>query len=510
MIKRKNYAKRGLAILPSLSSTPITAAAFLLPFLTTTSLLLIMKSTEIVIPHFWAYIPLSICIGIIEIITGTFLLEERASQAAEIRRHIIALAGIVGISLLLMRTFSPTGKVNLLIIPIILIYAAQWLATSKIRKLIGSMEILEQYSGDYKGANLAQRMRDTTEEAGQFSRNINQIQAITIVFLVMQFGFVFISQLLSIHLSGITITVLILSVIVHFVLRFSTRQMAENQVLLHEGLRLPQSITQYRTVMVVLVIGIGLISALLISPGWSAFPPGTLIAWLSSLSKDRIVTEPDIPLQKPSMAAPNMAEMLKDLPEQEPFLRLDVFFRILGIIGFLVIIFLIIKPFFLPAFYRSIKGFHPLKRIISVLKHFIDRFFDTAREFSRFIKELFTGSGAGTKDHREAWEIPGFFMQEKLSRRKRLEWGKVVRAFNSLIIAAAESTGIRYRKHEGPGAFLVRLESLIEESAITTKILIKLNSVFYSPAALPKQELQVLLHDMKQLSSRLQKQSETE
>ncbi len=83
----------------------------------------------------------------------------------------------------------------------------------------------------------------------------------------------------------------------------------------------------------------------------------------------------------------------------------------------------------------------------------------------------------------------------------------MVRTFFSLV-TAAESLGIRYRKFEGPGAFITRLQSAeampSENKDIAERILILLNSVFYAPTALPGKDLQELLHSMKQMGKCLQ------
>jgi len=481
----------------------MTAAAFLLPFLTLTSIFLMLQSVGVQIPRFWAYIPFSLCVGCMEIVSGVFLGERRrqTTTLAEARRHIIAAAVMLGIAILL------TGKDNFLFIPITGIFVIQWLITGKIRRMSGSLEILEQYAGTYKEEKLAQRMRDTMDEAQEFYKTTEQIHVITLIFLIIQFGFAFISLLLGYPLSWAVVLVLVLSAAIHFLLKYFIRHLSESQNLLHEGLKVSQQINRYRTTIALVIIVLSLIAALLISPGWSLFPPGTLVAWLSGLVKERSITI-EIPktIYTPESESPGMMEMIQSLPQKEPVFRLDIFFRVIGIAGLIVIIFLIIKPFLLPAFYRSVKNFHPLKWLLAVLRRFFDGVIETAGEFSRFIREFFTGADDRKKAQMDAWGIPGIFMGKNISRKKRQEWNKVVRAFLSLV-TTAESLGIRYRKFEGPGAFITRLQSVEaippENKDMGEKILTKLNSVFYSPASLPGKELQELLHNMKQMGKSL-------
>ncbi len=483
----------------TLSGAPMTAAAFLLPFLTISSIFLMLLSIRIEIPRFWAYIPFSLCIGSSEIVSGVFL-SERGRQTtilSEVRRHIIASAVILGISMLL------TGKDNFLFIPITFIYVIQWLVTGKIRKMSGSLEILMQYAGKYKEEELAHRMRDTMEEARIFHQTNEKIHIITLIFLIIQFGFAFISLRLGYPLSWAVVLILVLSAAIHFLLKYFIRHLSESQALLHEGLKVSQQINRYRTTMALVIIVLSLIAALLISPGWSLFPPGTLAAWLSGLIKVQSVPfEPPKPVDIQTPESPDFQEMLKDLPPSDPVFRLDIFFRLIGIVGLIVILFLIIKPFLLPSFYRSIKSFNPFKWLLSTLKRFFTGVIDTAGEFVQFIREAIAGSNDKKKAHMEAWGIPGSFMRKNVTRKKRQEWNKVIRALLSLI-KAAESRGIRYRKFEGPGTFITRLKMEILDnqdiSALSEKILIRLNSVFYSPTALPGNELQELLHGMKQL-----------
>ena len=488
----------------TLSGAPMTAAAFLLPFLTISSIFLMLMSARIEIPRFWAYIPFSLCIGCSEIVSGVFL-SERGKQTtvlAEVRRHIIASAIILGISMLL------TGKDNFLFAPITFIYVIQWLVTNKIRKMSGSLEILMQYAGKYKEEKLAQRMRDTMEEARLFHQTNEKIHIITLIFLIIQFGFAFISLLLGYPLSWAVVLVLVLSAAIHFLLKYFIRHLSESQALLHEGLKVSQQINRYRTTMALVIIVLSLIAALLISPGWSLFPPGTLAAWLNGLIKVRSVHfEPPKPVDILAPESPGFQEMLKNIPQKDPVFRLDIFFRLIGIAGLIVIIFLIIKPFLLPTFYRSIKSFHPFKRLLSALKRFFYGVINTAGDFVQFIREAIAGSNDKKKTQLEAWGIPGSFMGKNVTRKKRQEWNKVIHALLSLV-NTAESQGIRYRKFEGPGTFITRLKMKILENhdtaTLSDQILMRLNSVFYSPTALPGRELQELLHDMKQLGKGLQ------
>ena len=497
----KNNKQRILST-SALSGAPMTAAAFLLPFLTITSIFLLLQSAGIEMPRFWAYIPFSLCIGGMEIISGGFLSERRrqTTALAEVRRHIIASAVIFGISILL------TGKENFLFIPITFLSVIQWLVTDKIRKMSDSLVVLEQYAGEYKAEKLAQRMRDTMEEARLFHQTTQQIHTITLIFLIIQFGFAFISLLLGFPLSWAVVLVLVFSAAIHFLLKYFIRHLSESQDLLHEGLKVSQQINRYRTTMALVIIVLSLIAALLISPGWSLFLPGTLVEWLSGLWKDQQFGTFELPkMEAPSEPdSPGMLEMLQSLPQKDPVFRLDILLRIVGIAGLAVIIFLIIKPFLLPAFYRSIKSFHPLKRLLSTLKRFFIGVIDTAGEFVQFIREVFTGSDDKKKAQMEAWGLPGSFIRKNISRKKRQEWNKVIRALLALV-KRAESQGIQYRKFEGPGAFINRISAVLRENqdtaALCEKILLGLNSVFYSPTALPGNELKELVHGMKQLGS---------
>lgn len=495
--------RRILPATTALSDAPMTAAAFLLPFLTIVSIFLMIQSAQIEIPRFWAYIPFALLLGCLEIVSGAFLSERgrQSTTMAEIRRNIITSAIILGISFLI------AGKDNFLFIPIACIYVIQWLVTGKIRKMSSSLVVLEQYAGNYTGTKLAQRMRDTMEEAQEFYKTTEQIHIITLIFLIIQFGFAFISLLLGYPLSWGVLIVLVLSAAVHFLLRYFIRHLSETQNLLHEGLRVSQTINQYRTVMALVIIAVSLFIALLISPGWSLFPPGTLLEWLSSLFKESssFIDMQEI-MSTPEPESSGMAEMLQNLPDQTPLFRLDILFRVLGIAGLIVIIFFIIKPFFLPAFYRSVKGFHPLKRLLSAIKRFFDGLIGITREFSQFMKEFFTGPADQQKAQMEAWGLSGSLLGKNVSRKKRQEWSKVVRALLSLT-AAAESLGIRYRKFEGPGTFITRIQTEKlenhDDSVLCENILMQLNSVFYSPAPLPGNELKELLQNMKKLSKKL-------
>ena len=401
----------------ALSGSPITAAAFLLPFLTITSIFLILQSAQIEIPRFWAYIPFSLCIGSLEIVSGVFLTEQRRHTTAlsEIRRAVIAAACILGVAILI------TGKDNFLFVPITLIYVAQWLITGKIRRISSSLEVLEQYAGTYSGVKLAQRMRDTMEEASAFHHHTEQIHIITLIFLNVQFGSAFISLLLGFQLSWVVMLVLVFSAGIHFLLRYFIRHLLESQNLLHEGVRVSLQCSRYRTATALVIIGISLIAALLISPGWSLYPPGTLADWLSvcGLGEGRSVPfEQPEPVKSPGPEPAGLQELLAGLPQKDPMFRLDIVFRVIGITGLTLIIFLIIKPFLLPSFYRSIKRFHPFTWLFSALKRFIDGVLGTAGEFVRFVRELFTGVDNKEKTQLDAGVFPEFLRRKTYHGRK--------------------------------------------------------------------------------------------
>ena len=152
------------------------------------------------------------------------------------------------------------------------------------------------------------------EEARLFHQTTQQIHTITLIFLIIQFGFAFISLLLGYPLSWAVVLVLIFSAAIHFLLKYFIRHLSESQDLLHEGLKVSQQINHYRTTLALVIIVLSLIAALLISPGWSLFPPGTLAEWLSGLWKGQSGT-----FEMPKMEAqsepdsPGMLEMLQSL-----------------------------------------------------------------------------------------------------------------------------------------------------------------------------------------------------
>jgi len=129
------------------TDAPLKAAAMIFPFLTTVFALIIIDSAgnRSFFPALEIGIGISAVIAILERVSSSWMQASRESTAMEIRRRILGLAAVLGISLLAAppRLTSSTSSTPLTPgLALFSLYAVQLLITSSMGKLGKTLPIL--------------------------------------------------------------------------------------------------------------------------------------------------------------------------------------------------------------------------------------------------------------------------------------------------------------------------------------------------------------------------------
>jgi hypothetical protein len=522
-----------ISLIPE-TDAPLKAAAMIFPFLSTIIILIIIDcvGNGLVFPALGIGIGISAVIAILERVSSSWMQASRENSAMEIRRQILSLAAIFGVSLLITRSrLTPLTPLNPGLV-LFSLYAVQWLITSSMGKLGKTLPILRQYAargrstdqGQSKdrdqrtilgeGAALVGHMREISDESGEFFRDCRRSTVFSGLLLLVQF-----SAVAAVQFSGyrtpLTLLVLLgLSMIIFFLLRMLVLLLADRQYLLQEGIRLGSRNDSLRPLIGSGIIAAGCFLALLIAPGAAAVPPDTLWAWLARLLSSIRWSQPAVlppeVLSLPEFTPSPAAELLSDLSAGNPIIRLDRIFRYLGIGAAAALLLVILKPFLTASFYRSIRNYALLTRLSALFRRI-------QKLLSRIVSGFLQPENAygaplqnGKPEAPFQDQLSALLRQQNSSARKRRQLSAVIRNFVRLI-EAARSAGIAYNPSDAPGDFLSRIAAAIAANpdpaarqVVTDADLHRgkdmLNTLLYSNQQLSSAEIKKLLTYLQTLS----------
>ncbi len=494
-----------------LSNTPVYSAALLMPCTVTVTLLFWIRDLGGELPRMALLILLAVVTGILEILSGIYIIEEKltGSTAAGLRRSILSLL------LILLLTLPVIGLGNMLLVPVFLLYLLQWFGSGALRSSLEPLQILQQYAAGKEHAELARKMRETETEAREFTVAMRFTRGFAAFYASGMVLAAVISNFAGVQLHWFTAMGTLLLLLEYILMRYLTASMERAQSLLQEGVRIPSAEQRRVGVHAFLLTLAVVLIALLMTPGTARFPLSSLVDWIKLPGFERELLQPEqFPRQFP---ADQLLQYIEELPETRRVIRLDLVFRAIGIAMLAVLLLFLIRPLFSGAVYRSIGSKHPLRRLASIVTAFLRGCLHFLAETGRVVRSLFT---AHSNDQLlKQWEIPGRYSSPgRVSRRKRKEQDAVLRGFFS-IVAAADSLRLSYFPSRGPGTFLTVISEYIAAHpellpAITPDngmerglqnlhredLQLLLNCVLYGSSTLPQKLLASLLEDMKGVS----------
>ena len=498
-----------------LSNTPVYAAALLMPCTVTVTLLYWIRDLGGDPPRLALLILLSVVTGILEILSGIYIIEEKLtdSTAAGLRRSILSLL------LILLLTLPVIGLGNMLLVPVFLLYLLQWFGSGALRSSLEPLQILQQYAAGKEHAELARKMRETETEAREFTVAMRFTRSFALFYAVAMVLIALISSLAGVQLHQLTLLGTVLLLLEYILARYLTAAMERTQTLLQEGIRIPPDERRRVGVHAFLLSSVVVLIALLIVPGTSLFPPSSLVNWIRLPEGDSPVLRPE---QLPFRFSDNpLLQYIEELPQPRRVIRLDLVFRAIGTAMLAALLMLLLRPLFSRATYRSLGDRHPLRRLLSILSAFIAGFLRFLTETGRVVRSLFAAHSIDEPPRQ--WEIPGRYrLSGRVSRKKRREQDAVLKLFFSLV-DAAEALRITFITSRGPGSFLDAVSAFITANpdllpAVTPEnglekglrhlhrkeLQLLLNRVLYGSRPLPQKHFESLLHDMKGVSAVLQ------
>ncbi len=497
------------------TDAPLKAAAMIFPFLTTVFALIIIDSAGngSFFPALEIGIGISAVIAILERVSSSWMQASRESTAMEIRRQILGLAAVLGISLLSAppRLTSLTPLTPLTPgLALFSLYAVQWLITSSMGKLGKTLPILRQYAARGQGAALVGHMREISDESGEFFRDCRRSTVFSGLLLLVQF-----SAAAAVQFSGYQTPIILslllgLSMISFFILRMLILLLADRHHLLQEGIRLGSRNDSLRPLIGSGIIAAGCFLALIIASEDAVIPPDELLAWLARLLssirwKQSVVMPPEV-LSSPVFTPSPAAGLLGELSAGKPVIRLDLLLRYFGIGAAAVLFLIIMKPFLTATFYRSIRQYSLFARLLAVCRRVQGLLARIVSELFQLKKAFNTPSQNGKLEDPYKIQLSALLQQQKSSAKKRRQMSAVIRMFVRLI-EAARSAGIACSPSDAPGDFLTRIEKAVandDRTALTAaavrRVKNTLNILLYSSRQLSPQEMKSLLKDLQSLS----------
>ena len=414
--------------------------------------------------------PLLLFAGVEEAVMGNLLFKERASFLARVRELVAVLAIVFAVLLLLLALRSGLGlHLSARLAYPLLLVLLQWLLSNGIHSRLRERELLLGALEGRRGAELRHTLRDSSFQAGSTVRALRSIRGLIVVFQI-----VIVILLIGVGIQGLNPSltaglVASLHAVAGLLFLGMTATFTEEQFLLGSGAVVPLSFQRRRLLYSLSILGTTAALVLLASRNSAIFPLSALIALLEKLGSllrfepNRGVTEA---LEKAVM---NRRSYYDALLRQSPAPLNPLFLLFAAILRRLFITLLgtglflfLVSPLFSQDFLdrlRELKPLQALRKKLRALARFCLRLWlELANWFLQprdrrglSIEQL----GAGRPDRLGRLRSAG-----RSSVRKRVQMGRVLRAFVSLL-RWGESLGISYFPFNTPQEYTQRLAAAI-------------------------------------------------
>jgi hypothetical protein len=446
--------------------------SILLPFLFLLSvdqLLRVLIPGIILFPHRLA--PLLLAAGVEESVMGNLLFKERASFLARIRELCLVLAVEFGYLFVLLAVQTEQGLhlSPVLIYPLVLILL-QWMFSSGIHAGLREREILLSALTGKQGSALRHSLRDSSYQAGLTIRALRNVKAALIVFQTLVAVLLITAAVLkrqpaitgvlaaSLHALGGLLTIGLL------------HNFEEEQLLLGSGVLVPLRFERRRIYFSVSILAIAAALVLLAARDASLLPLSALIALLQKLAS--LFRFP---------ASQGLAEALQNVlierqryynamlgsqpvPVVSPLAILLVellrrlFITLLGTGLFLFLVF----PLLSQEFVERLRELEPFAALWKRLRGFLGLCARLGLHFLHWLRLSRRPAMLSVEDELRGRSLSKRFKSRsrRLSIRKRVQMGRVQRAFAALL-AWGERLGIPYAFFYTPREYTEKLAAVV-------------------------------------------------
>jgi hypothetical protein len=426
-------------------------------------------------PRFIA--PLLLTTAIEEAIVGNLLFRERASLIARFRELCLVLAAAFSGLFILHAAFSGWSFAVSpdLIYPMALV-ALQWLFSAGVHSSLRQREILFSAVAGQRGGALRHKLRDSSYQAGLTMQRVGRVKMLVVFFQVFIFALLITATLLGrkLTLAGAGIIVchtlgglLVIGMLHHFI---------DEQLLLGAGI--PASL-RFETRRFLHCLALALLAAAVVALAArdvSLLPLSALIAALRKI--DSLLHFGGAPLLSDTLQRALIARQRSyvSLMRQQPpsfgplvFIIAELLRRLfITLLGTGLFLF-IVSPLFSEDFVARLRALKPFRSLARKLGRFLGFCILLLQRLARRLRLLRSDPLLTVEQNAQpAHRKPGRSgSSARPSLRKKLQMGRVLRSFLSLI-RWGESLGIPYFSFNTPQEYTGRLSAAVP--ACTTKL----------------------------------------
>jgi hypothetical protein len=419
-------------------------------------------------PPLWSL--LLVLVGVEEVALANLLFVERAGRGARLR-ELLSILVLTWLALAVIRSIR-TGSVSVIhpdfIYPLVLV-SLQWVLVWSIHVRLREREILLSAIAGKKGVVLLHELRDASMQAAVAARGLSAVKLLASLFQVVIFALLLFCAAQRIRVGAAGLILCAANAVVGLLAAGILSMFGEHQLLLGEGLVAPVRLERSRFLAMLTVLLVCLPAALLASRGDAPFPLSGLISLLDRLLR----LLPSIPLSRFADAAGRMVleqqryqALMRTLPPvsfNPMFLLLLLFLRrLVPVFILMVVYFFLVSPLLSEDFLQSLRSRSLLSFLLDKLRNLV-RFF---RRLARVMRGVMRGS---RRRRRSVEDIVGGnrgtafesrFPLRAPSLRKRLQVGRVLKAFQGLLLWSA-GRGVSYNRSETPREYSLRLLSVV-------------------------------------------------
>jgi len=499
-------SKRKVAFYRS-TAHPLLAIFVPLSFLLTLDSLLKTILTQVSVP-FMLLFPILLVVGVEEATASNLFFKERTSSLVRLRELLLIL--LISIPVLFLTqgiTFRPLHLWRIDIVYPLIMVLVQWSFTLTIHNRLRERELFLSVLAGKSGAQQIRALRDSSLQAGYAVKNVRLVRAAILMLQVLIFILIIATLALKRTVSSATLVLAAVHAVIGLLFSGVAAFYMEDQFYLGNGFFINLRLERRRLIAIAGLIGLCLLLALLAAGDSSLLP----LSWLLSLLKklaglfrfeaDRSITReaqqllwqrqsalqslPPLQHQTPSVLWPLILELLKQ------FLRILVF---------LALFFFLAAPLFSQYFLKRVSGLRPLNFLLKKLA----RFWRYLRRMSRlFAHWLGTTRNKEKRDglKEDYWRAQPFSKRSRSrsSRKKKLQMGKVLKAFAALI-KRGEDIGLRFFTTQTPQEYTDRLAAKLPESREHLGFVVEVfEEVMFSNHLVDRERVQLYLRTVRRL-----------
>jgi hypothetical protein len=412
---------------------------------------------------------------------GNVFLDERARFIARIQELAVVL--VAAWALVAAGYSIRTGALTLIhpaySYPLLLVFY-QWISTMGIHVRLRDRELLLSALVGLEGESLLHALRDSSLQAGLSLKSLRMVVLMVSAHQVIAFAVFAAASLIGAPVSASGYILCGLHAAFASAVSGMVRVFSENQILLGEGVVVTGGMEFRRFLAVFGIVSGAVPAAVLISRDSSTLPISWILELLERLA--RLLS-----LRLGDGATQRLQRLLQDRSGYGDrftsafsggnlglwsYLIGEIFRRVLATAAVIVLYFFVVSPLLSEEFRAALARRNPLAFLIDKLKEFARFILGLGRRFRDWLSWRKRGDRSWRREGQDQRAASlGADLRDELPLRKRIQAGRVLRAFLRLM-RWAEHRGVGYRVHETLQEYGGRLHPIVPDRGLEVSLIV--------------------------------------